>query len=243
MQCESAQGLIEAHLDDELDANRKAEIEAHLADCDACVRWHRQLFELRDAIRSLPHYTASARLRQRVETNLRGSPGPALSWKTAAIAAVVLLAVSLAWNIELVRSQHGDADLIAREIVSDHVRSLIGTHLLDVTSSDRHTVKPWFSGKLDFSPDVRDFAAQGFPLTGGRVEYVDRKPAAALVFNRRGHVINVFTWPTSAAAASPAVLNENGFNITRWSKGGMNYWVISDLNQGELDQFVRLYAQ
>ena len=124
---------------------------------------------------------------------------------------------------------------VAQEIVSSHVRSLIGTHLLDVPSTDQHNVKPWFNGKLDYAPDVKDFVAEGFALAGGRVDYIDHRPVAALVYKRREHVINLFEWPSGSALSSPSGVN--GFNLVAWNRAGMDYWAVSDLNAGELGQF------
>ena len=248
MKCSTAQELIHPYLDDELDANRRVEIEEHLEACPACAAVHAELQQLSNDIRTIaPRYTAPERLQQRVLNNLRESGvresrKPAQVWKGLAIAASVLLAVSLSWDLKLARST-GDRDIIAREIVSSHVRSLIGTHLLDVPSSDQHTVKPWFNGKLDFSPDVKDFATDGFPLIGGRIEYFNNKPAAALVYNRRGHILNVFTWPGLSSDTSRAARSENGYNVIGWTKAGMTYWTVSDLNKSELEEFVRLYQK
>ncbi len=124
--------------------------------------------------------------------------------------------------------------------VSAHVRSLTGTHLLDVPSSDQHTVKPWFNGKLDFAPAVKDLP--GFPMLGGRLEYFDGHPAAALIYGRRNHVINLFTWP-SAASAPEAAQTRNGYHLETWSSSGMTFWAVSDLNETEFHQFVTLYRQ
>jgi len=129
---------------------------------------------------------------------------------------------------------------VAANVLSAHLRSLAGTHLLDVPSSDHHTVKPWFNGKLDFSPAVKD--VDGFPLLGGRLEYLDGHPAAALVYGRRQHIINLFTWPSSAPTAD-ASETRNGYNLQSWSGNGMVFWVVSDLNQAELRQFVSLYQR
>ena len=253
MTCSTARELIHPYLDDELDANRRVEIEEHLEACPACAAVHAELQQLSNDIRTIaPRYTAPAGLQDRVlkdlhKSDLRGSSKaesyrPAQMWKGMAIAASVLLAVSLAWDLKLTRST-GDRDVIARELVSSHVRSLIGTHLLDVPSSDQHTVKPWFNGKLDFSPDVKDLTTDGFPLIGGRIEYFNNKPAAALVYKRRAHILNVFTWPALSSSPSQASRSENGYNVIGWTKAGMTYWTVSDLNKNELEEFVRLYQK
>ncbi|HWD21423.1 MAG TPA: hypothetical protein VHB20_19310 [Verrucomicrobiae bacterium] len=132
---------------------------------------------------------------------------------------------------------------LARELVSGHVRSLQAGHELDVASTDQHTVKPWFEGKLDFAPPVKDLAAQGYPLMGGRLDYLTDRPVAALVFQRHKHVINLFVWPgdarDSAPAAGPAF---HGYNLAHWAAGGMTFWAVSDLNEKELMDFARAYA-
>ena len=160
-----------------------------------------------------------------------------------AIAASILLAVSLAWNFSLFQSRSGGLDIIAQNVLSSHVRSLIGTHLLDVPSSDQHTVKPWFNGKLDFSPDVKDFTSQGFPLIGGRIEYLVDRPVAALVYRRRQHVVNLFTWPSLSLVNNEAELTRRGYNLIHWNKASMTYWAVSDLRISELQQFANLYQE
>jgi anti-sigma factor RsiW len=129
---------------------------------------------------------------------------------------------------------------VAANVLSAHVRSLAGTHLIDVPSSDQHTVKPWFNGKLDFAPAVKD--VEGFPLLGGRLEYFDGRPAAALIYGRRNHIINVFTWP-SAAPTAETTQTRNGYHLQSWTSNGMAFWAVSDLNETELRQFVSLYRQ
>jgi anti-sigma factor RsiW len=157
-----------------------------------------------------------------------------------AIAASLLLAASIAGNIALLRSRVDPQQLMAANVLSAHVRSLAGTHLLDVPSSDQHTVKPWFNGKLDFAPAVKDLP--GFPLLGGRLEYFGGRPAAALVYGRRNHIVNLFIWP-SAAPVADAAQTRNGFHLESWFRDGTTFWAVSDLNETELRQFVSLYQQ
>jgi anti-sigma factor RsiW len=155
------------------------------------------------------------------------------------MAACLLLCVSAAWNVAQFRSRVEPERLLADNVLSAHIRSLAGTHLLDVLSSDQHTVKPWFNGKLDFSPGVKDL--EGFPLLGGRLEYFEGHPAAALVYGRHNHVINLFTWPSIPAEAGAQT--RNGYHIQHWSSNGMTFWAVSDLNETELGQFVSLYRR
>jgi anti-sigma factor RsiW len=240
----SAQSLTEAYLDGELDAGQRAELEAHLNECPECTAVHQRFSELGADLRNLaPRYAAPERLEERVLSSVRKAAGtkPAPSFRPYyawAIAASVLLAISLGWNIMLLSRKNAGGE-IAQEIVSSHVRSLIGAHLLDVVSTDQHTVKPWFNGKLDYAPDVKDFAAAGFPLVGGRMDYFDHRAVAALVYKRREHVINLFIWPSSSPLTAPEAAS--GFNLITWNKAGMDYCAISDLNQAELRQFADLY--
>jgi len=249
MRCASARPLLELHLDGELSASESADIQEHIENCAACDGLYRRLEHLQSDIRMhVTRHTVPAQLQQRIQAALReaaeSEPQPRrMHWNWLAVAASILLVISMAWNIASFRSRDSAArDILAEEVLSSHLRSLIGTHLLDVPSSDQHTVKPWFNGKLSFSPDVRDFSSQGFRLVGGRIEYLGERPVAALVYQRRQHFINLFTWPSPSAYQSAySESKRSGYNIVSWTKEGMTCWAVSDLQTGELEQFAELY--
>jgi anti-sigma factor RsiW len=204
-------------------------MDRHVAECATCARAYREQLGLRDALRSLaPYYRAPESLRRRIGVS-RSFTVARYGWLGAA-AAVAVLGVAL-WRTPGTGQE--------QELVEDHIRSLMAQHLTDVTSTDGHTVKPWFNGKLDFSPVVKDFAAGGFPLTGGRLDYVGGRPVAALVYRRRQHVINVFTWPAAGNAVERS-FKRQGYNVVSWMQGGMAFRVVSDLNPQELGQFAAL---
>jgi len=215
MSCETARAMME---------NNDPALADHVRSCPSCmIGAHAR------------YYEAPAGLEERIRGRLKGSAAP-VPWRWMAIAASVLLAVSLTWNISLLRSRD---NVLATDLVSAHVRSLTGTHLLDVPSSDHHTVKPWFAGKLDFSPAVKD--VEGFPLLGGRLEYLEGHPAAALIYGRRNHVINLFIWLSPATATISQA--RNGYNLESWYADGMTFWAVSDVNGAELRDFVALYRR
>jgi anti-sigma factor RsiW len=152
-----------------------------------------------------------------------------------------MLSAAIAATLVLGVFRNDREQTIANEVVSAHIRSLQAGHLMDVETSDQHTVKPWFNGRLDFSPPVTDFAKDGFPLVGGRLDYIGGRPVAALVYQRAKHVINVFMWPASGnATGAERTETEHGYNVERLTVAGMNCWVVSDLNQQELGKFVEL---
>ena len=251
--CRTALSLVEPYIDGELDASQLVGIEQHLGECRSCAFIHARLNSLGTGLRALaPRCNAPPHLRTQVLESLRRTAGRKQVWRGLpawprwaagawAMAATALLTVSIGWNVMQLRSGKNAGGAVAQEIVASHVRSLIGDHLLDVPSTDQHNVKPWFNGKLDYSPNVKDLAASNFTLIGGRVDYIDHRPIAALVYKRRQHVINLFVWPSSSSLATPEAIS--GFNLDAWSDAGMNYCAISDLNQTELLEFADLYQQ
>ena len=249
MRCASSRPLFELHLDGELSASESAEIQEHIENCAACDGLYRHLEHLQSDIRmQAPRHTAPAHLQQRIQAALRNATASEpqarpLRWNWMAVAASILLLVSMAWNIASLRSRNSAAkDVLAQQVLSSHLRSLMGTQLLDVPSSDQHTLKPWFKGKLNFSPDVKDFSSQGFRLVGGRVEYISERPVAALVYQRRQHFINLFTWPSlSSSQSAYSEMKRSGYNLVSWTEDGMTCWAVSDLQASELEQFAELY--
>ncbi len=238
MDCPQTRDLLDAHLDGELDLVRTLEVERHLADCPGCAAAYDGLRSLQEALRSAPlRYEAPPRLEGRVRAALRREARPrrrpTLAALAGAAAAALVVAATGLWH------RPGD-DPLAREVASAHVRSLQAAHRTDVASSDRHTVKPWFTGQLDYAPPVPDLARAGFPLVGGRLDYVDGRPVAALVYERRRHAINLFVWPAAATAGEPTLLARQGYSLIHWGQGGMTWWAVSDLNADELRDFVAL---
>ena len=245
MNCQQIQKLVHAHHDGELDAANTLQIDEHLADCPHCFGMLRQLSALSGALQNEGlRFSAPAGLRQTVRSTIaqtaaaESETAPSRRWfqQSGWIAAAVVIAASI---LVLQIRPSRDDDRLRAELTSSHVRSLMASHLTDVSSTDQHTVKPWFDGKLDFAPPVRDLRESGFPLLGGRLDFVDGRPAAALVYGRQKHFLNLFVWP--AKSATPKKLRTtqlNGYNLAQWSDGRMNFGAVSDLNETELRLFV-----
>jgi len=245
MNCEQTPELIDAYIDRELDVLRNVEFERHFEKCETCESEYEQKLRLRSVVQTgATYFAAPDLLKQRVRRQMPGQPR---SWRWLAIAAVVLIAAVsglVTWSIISVRSRSRADEMLAQEIVSSHVRSLMLDHLIDVPSSDNHTVKPWFNGKLDFAPAVKDLSAQGFPLVGGRLDYIGNRTVAALVYQKRKHPINLFVWTTSETGDQPEQqFSRQGYNLIHWIKSGTSYWAVSDVNNPDLHEFVQLVQQ
>jgi anti-sigma factor RsiW len=247
--CEETQTLIHGYLDGEVDLVKSLEIERHLEECPACAQAHTGFQAVRTAIHdSSLYFEPPAELRKRLRTSLRSATeaGPAPGWlprRLLAVAASLALITTVGWGLIRGLSTRSADSFLTQELVANHVRSqMLDTHRFDVASADPHTVKPWFDGKLDFSPPVRDLAVQGFPLIGGRLEYVHERRVAALVYQRRKHSINLFIWPSIPGADTPArTVTRQGYHLIQWTRSGMNYWAVSDLSTRELQEFVHLF--
>jgi anti-sigma factor RsiW len=245
MNCRDALDLVHGYIDGELDLVKSLEIEQHLAACPACKVQYDQMRELGSGIRAQAAYhTAPPALRARVAAALpRESAARARNpvWGWGGMAAALALFTLLGLGFGLAWLQPGAEERLAHEVVAAHVRSLMADHLMDIASSDQHTVKPWIAGKLDFSPPVEDLAAQGYPLAGGRLDYLDERGVMALVYRRHAHVINLFIWP-QAPQADSSVRSDSvqGYNVAHFSRAGMVFWAVSDVGPEEFKTFVGL---
>jgi anti-sigma factor RsiW len=250
MTCEELRDPLHGYLDRELDLVRSLELEQHLEECPACPETLGRYQELQEALSDSSFYRRpAADLRERVLSSLRPArksraTSPKMAWRQLplAFAASLVLAAFLGWNVGRMRTTHSGEDSLAQEVISSHVRSLMARHLEDIASTDGHTVKPWFNGRLDFSPPVKDLAEQGYPLIGGRLDYLDNRAVSALVYKHRQHYINVFIWPANTDMEEPTrTLNRHGFQLSHWTRAGLAFWVISDLNEQDFQRFVELF--
>jgi anti-sigma factor RsiW len=250
--CELTQSILHGYIDGELDAARAADFERHLVSCPQCTSAMETQEKLSAAIHRAGLFErAPVTLRRKIEGQYR-MPGPAgvarvptrvrpTQW--LALAAALILAFLIGVRVlPGPGGRAGQAELTSA-IVDAHLRSLLPGHLEDVISTDQHTVKPWFDGKVDFAPPVRDFASEGFPLRGGRLDVVRGRQVAVLVYGRRKHVVNVFLWPTTDRDASLQSGSQRGYNWIDWRKAGMEICAVSDVSPADLDELHKLLSQ
>jgi anti-sigma factor RsiW len=248
MNCQQAKPLIDPYADGELDAAGILELEKHIHDCPACALAWRNAQTLKKTLKQdALFFTAPTELRRAIKAELRSqaetkSPWSFWKWNWLTTATTSVATACLALLLTLSLSRPSAQQRLMQEIVSSNIRSLMANHMLDVVSTDQHTVKPWFNGKLDFSPPVKDLAAQEFPLIGGRLDYIGGRSVAALVFQRHKHVINLFIWPVREKDSKPISFTPlQGYNVIHWSEANMTFWAVSDLNEKELMEFVQDY--
>jgi mycothiol system anti-sigma-R factor len=270
MNCKQAIDLMDGYLDGELDPVTSQAIEQHLRDCRNCEKKYMANRTLIRTVGSaIPYYKAPAELRERIQSSLREEIAerptrnvatdarPVIadkqrearsilvgsSWKWLALAASIVVAAIIAWKL-LPGLQRPDAEqFLATQLIASHVRSLMANHLADVASSDQHTVKPWLDAQLDFAPPVVDLANAGFPLIGGRLDYLDQRPVAALIYQRRKHFINLFVWPVADASRTTKEISHQGYHLLHWVEGDFNYWAVSDVNKEDLQNFQHLFEE
>jgi anti-sigma factor (TIGR02949 family) len=248
MGCDRAETFLQAYFDQELDPVGAAEFERHLEQCPECAESLTALESLRSSFNSAELYKkAPATLRNKVVAELNSFEPAIFPRRTIAkwlaLAAALLLFAGLGWRLFLAQSINDQNSMLAAAVVDAHLRSLQPGHLTDVLSTDQHTVKPWFDGKLDFSPPVRDFAGQGFPLQGGRLDVVQGRTIAALVYGRHKHEVSVFIWPTTKNDAGPRFGSHQGYQWISWRKGGMESYAVSDIPASDLAQLQQLLSQ
>ena len=248
--CAEVELLLQADLDGELTPAEAARIGAHVSGCAHCSAAQTQLLALSERIRTdVPRYELPAGLEARVRQAIAdASPAvrvvPAVSpgrWrKPASFAGGFALAACIALVLVLPHAGDTLTAPVTGDVIASHIRALQPGHLMDVTSTDQHTVKPWFDGRIDFAPPVKDLAAARFPLLGGRLDYLAGHPVAALVYGRDKHLIDLFVWP-EGRTSPPGIGSGSGYNVQHWAQDGMVFWAVSDLNAAELGTFARLW--
>jgi anti-sigma factor RsiW len=256
MNCQECEEYIDAYVDNELDVATTILVKQHLRGCLRC----QQLLETRKSVRALLNNPevrfevpetlpgriqsilppAGSSVKQRSESRF---VFPRFSIPLALAAAVVAM-IGLVFLNQRGMSDRARGQALAQDVIASHLRSLLATHLLDVPSTDQHTVKPWFDGKLKFSPPVHDFGEHGFPLIGGRLDYFDGREVAAVVYQRYRHIINVFIWPSESGRSTPAEsFTRDGYNVSHWVRNGFEFWAVSDVNAEDLRSFTDLEMQ
>ena len=251
MQCKEARLMVSPLVDGELSDGQRQVVADHVSGCARCSALAADYRALRPALieagyhRAAPDLAARIRVRlveeaaaQDTRSDERRPRWHGYARQAAAVLVASMFSALAAWHLTRTQFDHSS---IEHDVLTAHVRSLLQDRPTQVASSDRHEVKPWFTGKLDFSPNVKDLTEQGFPLIGGRLDVVGGRRIASIVYRRRLHVINVFVWPASQQiSVPPRQLSRNGYNGIAWTADGIVYWAVSDLNPTELEQFQKL---
>ncbi|GHO85836.1 anti-sigma factor family protein [Dictyobacter formicarum] len=252
MNCTEAHRFLHAYIDNELDIAHTLDIERHLETCAACLENYNEYQALRDAMRSDSlYFTAPEKLQKSVSSAIRQRNratfiARAASWRGLGVAAaacliVVALAVLMSGFLRTTpASPPGPGTAIQQQVFDSHMRSLMADHLVDIRSSSPNSIKPWFKGKLDYTPYVYDLTSNGYSLVGGRLDYLDNRAVAAIVYQRQGHTINFYLWPTQQGTTTIAMSTIRGYHLANWREENMNCWAISDLNQSEIQKFASL---
>jgi anti-sigma factor RsiW len=249
MNHKNVQLLVDGYISGELDLVNAVEIEEHLQNCPICSQYYKEHKALHSAIENASLFTPAPKgLEKRIRISIRKESNvPQFSfifqwrWLAASLAFILILIFGAAL-LGGVFNQNQETAL-AEEVQSAAVRSLMANHLTDVTSTSQHTVKPWFAGKLDFSPPVDDLAAKGYPLIGGRLDYLQGHPVAALIYQSDAHYINLFIWPAADKINPSGAFSYNGYNLIHWNQSEMTFWAVSDLNMTELQNFAQLFQK
>lgn len=251
--CQPTRAMLNAYVDGELPPDDAAAIADHLTSCAHCSAEYQTVLDTIALTRSqLERFTAPDVLRARIRAAIATTPAEqeraperraerrSLWVKPVLMAAGLVVAAALGSGTTLLVRQQPEPPSIEAQVLSSHLRSLMPNHLTDVASNDQHNVKPWFNGRLDYSPPVARFDDVGYPLIGGRIDYVGGRPVAVVVYGRRQHLINVFSWPSAGADEPITATASNGYTMYRWRSGGIEHWVVSDVNAAELKAFAEM---
>ena len=242
MDCNEARRLLEAYVDGEMELTRQLDLEAHLAGCTACKKAAETATKFRNAIHmNMPVYKAPPELKAKVQAVLRKESKSETGWISAIrrpllCAAAVLVVCVLSVAAWMTTSHDKERALIAQAIWN-HSHSLLVDHLLDVTASDQHVVKAWFTGKLGYGPPVVDLSEAKYQLAGGRLDMLENRQVAAIVYRHQDHVINEFVWPAANRTIDFDVQSHQGYSMCGWNKSGFNYLIVSDLSQADTEEF------
>ena len=240
MTCHEVSGVIDAYLDGELGGDESANVARHLDTCASCRRQLEERKALSTLLRRMPYYDAPPQLAATVSRTKQALSSRRQVRRWMAAAAVIVIAAGTIEGLLVVRRAQ-ETSALADTVIARHVSALAGPSLIEVTSSDQHTVKPWFQGKLDFSPPVPDLMSAGFELVGGRIDRLGDRTAAVLVYKRRLHIIHVFVWPSGAEARASDVRTVRGFHERHWTSGDLSVWAVSDVNDDDLKTFVEKF--